>query len=218
MNIKKIVIATAAALSFGTFAISSTSKTVVAMPSVNSNYWLKPHKVVTTKSQRLSLIDGNKVGYLQAPVKKRTLKKGSVLTVRQAVSWPWIFEGYIPGIGKHIKNGYFWVNMNRSTNWFKKYKKPSYKVNKPMNYKSYSYWFKKDNNRLNPRKVVLTKNIKIRKIVWSKNSIKHHLGQSKTLKKGTHIKILANNPTYCWSLFGKYKNWVYPHKTANWFK
>lgn len=218
MNFKKIFISAAATLALVTVAIKNTSKTISALPSVNSNYWLKPHKVVTTKSQRLALIDGNKVGYLQAPVKKRTLKKGSVLTVRQAVSWPWIFEGYIPGVGKHIKNGYFWVNMNRSTNWFKKYKKQSPKVNKPVNYKSYSYWFEKDNWLSKPRVVKLTKNIKIRKIVWSKNNINHHLGQSKVLKKGTHVKILANNLTYCWSLFGHYDNWVYPHKTANWFK
>lgn len=218
MNFKKLFISLAATLALGTVAIESTCKTVNALPSVNSDFWFKPRKMITTKNQQLLLINGNKAGYQQSAVKKRTLKKGSVVTVRQAVSWPWIFKGYIPGIGKYIKNGFFWVNMNRSTNWLKKYKSTKFKVNKPMNYKSYSYWFKKDNNRLNPRKVVLTKNIKIRKIVWSKSSINHNLGQSKTLKKGTHIKILANNPTYCWSLFGHYDNWVYPHKTANWFK
>lgn len=218
MNFKKIFISVAATLALGTVAIESTSKTVNALPSVNTDYWFKPRKMITTKNQQLLLINGNKAGYQQTAVKKKTLKKGSLVTVKQSASWPWIFSGNIPGIGSNIKNGYFWVNMNHSTNWLKKYSKQSPKVIKPVNYKSYSYWFKKDDWLSKPRKVELTKNIKIRKIVWAKNSIKHHLGRSKTLKKGTHIKILANNPTYCWSLFGKYKNWVYPHKTVNWFK
>lgn len=84
-------------------------------------------------------------------------------------------------------------------------------------YKSYAYWFKKDNYRYKPRSVALTKNIKIRKIVWVKNSIQHHLGKTKILKKGSKVKVLANNPKYCWAFFGKYENWVYPYKKANWF-
>ena len=84
-------------------------------------------------------------------------------------------------------------------------------------YKSYAYWFKKDNYRYKPRSVVLTKNIKIRKIVWTRNSIQNHLGKAKILKKGSKVKVIANNPKYCWAFFGKYKNWVYPYKKANWF-
>lgn len=85
-------------------------------------------------------------------------------------------------------------------------------------YKSYSYWYKKDSKRTKPRTVVLTKKITIRRIAWSKNSISHHLGKSETLKKGTEVSILAYNPKYCWAFFNSHKNWVYPHKTANWFK
>lgn len=83
---------------------------------------------------------------------------------------------------------------------------------------TYGQYYKVDNYASKPRTVKLTKNIIIRKVVWAKNNVKHHLGSSKTLKKGTTVKVLANNPKYCWSLFGKYANWVYPHKTTNWFK
>ena len=83
---------------------------------------------------------------------------------------------------------------------------------------TYDQYYKVDNYASKPRKVKLTKNITIRKVVWAKKNVKHHLGSSKTLKKGTTVKVLANNPRYCWSLFGKYANWVYPHKTTNWFK
>lgn len=83
---------------------------------------------------------------------------------------------------------------------------------------TYGQYYKVDNYASKPRTVKLTKNIIIRKVVWAKNNVKHHLGSSKTLRKGTTVKVLANNPKYCWSLFGKYANWVYPHKTTNWFK
>lgn len=83
---------------------------------------------------------------------------------------------------------------------------------------TYGQYYKVDNYASRPHTVKLTRNITIRKIVWAKNNVKHHLGSSKTLKKGTTIKMLANNPKYCWSLFGNYANWVYPHKTTNWFK
>lgn len=82
---------------------------------------------------------------------------------------------------------------------------------------SFSYYFKKDNYRNKPRNVILTKNIKIRKIVWEKNNVQHHLGKKKTLKKGSKVKVLANDPKYYWAFFGKYKNWVYPSSKTNWF-
>lgn len=83
---------------------------------------------------------------------------------------------------------------------------------------TYGQYYKVDNYASKPRTVKLTRNITIRKVVWAKNNVKHNLGSSKTLRKGTTVKVLANNPKYCWSLFGKYANWVYPHKTTNWFK
>lgn len=88
------------------------------------------------------------------------------------------------------------------------------------NYKPYSYWIKKDLYNSKKHKVVLTKNIEIRKIRWHKEGVGHqYLAEKKLLKKGTNIKILANKQGgYYWALFGKYSNWVYPHKTANWFK
>ncbi|RHW53732.1 hypothetical protein [Lactobacillus bombicola] len=88
------------------------------------------------------------------------------------------------------------------------------------NYKPYSYWIKRDLYNAKEHKAVLTKNIKIRKIRWHKEGVGHqYLAEKKWLKKGTHVKILANKQGgYYWALLGKYSNWVYPHKTANWFK
>lgn len=117
MNFKKAIIL---AISFMCICVPAIPTTKVqALPSAQSEYWLKPRKMKVVKNQRISLINGNTVGYKQRPIKNRTLKKGSVVTVRQAASWPWIFIGNIPGVGKSSKNGYFWVNMNHSTTWLK---------------------------------------------------------------------------------------------------
>lgn len=51
MNFKKIFISAAATLAIGTVAIKNTSKTVSALPSVNTDYWFKPRKVITTKTR-----------------------------------------------------------------------------------------------------------------------------------------------------------------------
>ncbi|WEV39221.1 hypothetical protein OZX58_03000 [Lactobacillus sp. ESL0680] len=94
---------------------------------------------------------------------------------------------------------------------------PIQKVN-ASKYYSYSFWFNMNNWDGKPMKVVSTKPITIRKVAWYPNSINHYLSKSKVLKKGTHIKILADPQwNYYWAFFGKYGNWVYPHKKANWF-
>ena len=60
MSFKKIFISAAVTLTLGTIAIESTSKTVNAVPSVNTDYWFNPRKMITTKNQQLLLINGKK--------------------------------------------------------------------------------------------------------------------------------------------------------------
>lgn len=86
-------------------------------------------------------------------------------------------------------------------------------------YHSYSYWLKKDARSSKPRKVVTTKKIVIRKLKWKKSGVGHeYLSSKKTIKAGTSLTISANNThNYAWAILGKYRNWVYPKHTANWF-
>lgn len=112
------------------FPLATPMSTVQATPSFSSSYWqspLHPRKVITTKRVKIWKINGNVPGYKQYPVKKKWLKKGSVVHVTQLASWPWGFSGKIPGIGKASKNGYFWVYMKQSSNWLVKYSKKNLK-------------------------------------------------------------------------------------------
>ncbi|MDF7671768.1 hypothetical protein PT281_00520 [Lactobacillus sp. ESL0701] len=88
------------------------------------------------------------------------------------------------------------------------------------NYKSYSYWFKKDDRSGKFRTVILTKNITIRKVRWGKEGVGHqYLAEKKQLKKGKQVKILADPQwNYYWAFNEMNGSWCYPHKTANWFE
>lgn len=103
--------------------VSAASK---RMPRYNSNYWLAPHHIYTTKKVTASLIDGNFLNYLAGKhfVRKyKTIPKGTQLNVIRGGSdiAPWVIRNKsVPRIGKVIlPNGATWVIRNHKTDWFK---------------------------------------------------------------------------------------------------
>jgi len=110
------------------FNLTIPTNTVKAVPTIGSHYWWKPRKVITKKKQQIYLINGRTPVYRQHAVKKRMLRKGSIITVSTSGgSWPWIFHKRIPSIGKANYSHYFWVNNNHSSNWIVKYNRSNLK-------------------------------------------------------------------------------------------
>lgn len=122
---KKLIIAVAIIFS-GIIVINTPISKIRAVPSFESNYWqrpLHPRKVVTTKRVKLWKINANVPGYKEYAMKKKWLKKGSIVHVAELASWPWGFEGHIPGIGASHGKGYFWVYNKSNTKWLAYYNK-----------------------------------------------------------------------------------------------
>ncbi|MDF7671769.1 hypothetical protein PT281_00525 [Lactobacillus sp. ESL0701] len=114
----------------GVSAVAVPVCNVQAVPSFNSSYWqrpLHPRKVITTKRVRIWKINANVPGYEEYPMKKKWLKKGSVVRVSQLASWPWGFEGHISGVGPSHGKGYFWVYNKSTSNWLAYYNKKNLK-------------------------------------------------------------------------------------------
>ncbi|WEV40526.1 hypothetical protein [Lactobacillus sp. ESL0681] len=127
---KKKLILLFVAVSLGISPAIISVKTVQAVPSFKSSYWqrpLHPRKVITTKRVKIWKINANVPGYKEYPMKKKWLKKGSVVHVAEMASWSWGFQGHIPGIGPANGKGYFWIYNKNTSNWLAYYNKKNLK-------------------------------------------------------------------------------------------
>lgn len=110
---------------FGGISIASPTVTsnVKAAPGFNSNYWLAPHHVYTTRNVKASLLKGDFLTTRHFIRKYKIIPKGTPMIINRGGSsfatWV-IHNNSLPGLGKIEKpNGDTWVIRINNNRWFK---------------------------------------------------------------------------------------------------
>ena len=125
MKFKLLKMISVTTMLLGGISMASPTLTsdVKAAPGFNSNYWLAPHHVYTTKNVKASLLKGNFLTTRHFIRKYRTIPKGTSLLLNRGGSsfatWV-IHNNSLPGLGKIEKpNGDTWVIRINNNRWFK---------------------------------------------------------------------------------------------------
>lgn len=121
MKAKKFLITLITGLALFGINVSLKSNTVSARPRYYSNYWYKPHKIITTRNVYAYEVKNRFLSTRRWILRRKIIKKGTHLTVTRGGSdiAPWALTGHIKGIGNAItKHKNIWTIRTKNTRWF----------------------------------------------------------------------------------------------------
>lgn len=125
MKLKLLKVISVSTMLFSGISIASPTVTsnVKAAPGFNSNYWLAPHHVYTTRNVKASLLKGDFLTTRHFIRKYKTIPKGTPMIINRGGSSfaTWVIHNKsLPGLGKIEKpNGDTWVIRINNNKWFK---------------------------------------------------------------------------------------------------